>query len=125
MVVAAVLVIMAAVAVVVAPVFTMVIVVALVVSRAGNPFSFFGVGISVCCLYQFADGCGPLAVQLATELLVPEPLGESGDGLGIRDVGNRISCLREAPDEVTQGLSGGLMKLLQVILCAGCSNVAM
>ena len=29
-----------------------------------------------------------LAVQLATELLMPERLGESGDGLGVSDVGN-------------------------------------
>ena len=40
----------------------MVIVMMLVVSGAGNPFGFFSVGVSVCCLYQFADGCGPLAV---------------------------------------------------------------
>ena len=92
-VVAAVLVITAAVTIVVAPVFTTVIVAALVVSRAGNPFGFFSVGLPVCYLYQFADGCGPLAVQLAMELLVPEPLGESSDGLGVSDVGNGISCL--------------------------------
>ena len=88
-----VLVVTVAVVVVIAHVFTMVIVAVLVVSGAGSPFSFFGVGISVCCLYQFIDGYGPLVVQLATELLVPEPFGESGDGLGVSDVGNRVSCL--------------------------------
>ena len=50
---------------------------------------------------------------------MPKPFGESGDGLSVSDVGNEISCLREAPDEVTQGLPGGLMKLLQVILGIG------
>ena len=50
-VVAAVLVVTAAVVVIVAPVFTTVIVAALVVSRAGSPFGFFGVSISVCYLY--------------------------------------------------------------------------
>jgi hypothetical protein len=92
-VVTVVLIITAAVAVIVAPVFTTVIVVTLVVSGAGNQFGFFGVGVSVCCLYQFADGCGPLAVQLARELLMSEPFGESGDGFGFSDVGNKISCL--------------------------------
>ena len=98
--------------------FTTVIVAALVVSGTGSPFSFFGVGISVCYLYQFADGCGPLVVQLSMELLIPKPFGESDNGLGINNVGNRVSCLQEAPDEVTQGLLRGLMKLLQVILGA-------
>jgi hypothetical protein len=51
-------------------------------------------------------------VQLATELLMLEPFGESGDGLGASDVGNGISHLREAPNEVTQGLPKGFMKLL-------------
>ena len=45
-------------------------------------------------------------VQLSTELLMPEPFGESGDGLDVSDVGNEVSCLREEPDEVTQGLLG-------------------
>ena len=31
-------------------------------SRAGSPFGFFGVGISICCLYQLADGGGPITV---------------------------------------------------------------
>ena len=79
----------------------MVIVTVLVVSGVGNPFGFFGVGVFVCCLYQFTDGCGPLVVQLAPKLLVLEPFGESDDGLGVSDVGNEISCLREALDEVT------------------------
>ena len=48
-----------------------------------------------------------------------EPFGESGDGLGVSDVGNKFSCLQEAPDEVMQGLPSGLMKLLWVILGAG------
>ena len=47
-----------------------------------------------------------------------KPFGEGGDGLGISDVGNKVSCLREAPDKVVQGLLGELMKLLQVILGA-------
>ena len=86
-------VILVVVMVIVEPIFTMVIVAALVVSGAGSPFGFFGVGISVCYLYQFIDGCGPLVVHLAIELLMPEPFGESSDGLGVGDVGNRISCL--------------------------------
>ena len=61
-VVAVVLVITAVTAVVVAPIITTVIVAALMVSRAGSPFSFFGVGVPVSGLYQFADGCGPLAL---------------------------------------------------------------
>ena len=39
-----------------------VIITALVVSGAGSPFGFFGVDISVCYLYQFTNGCGPLVV---------------------------------------------------------------
>ena len=31
-------------------------------SRAGSPFGFFDVDVSVCCLYQLIDSCGPLAV---------------------------------------------------------------
>ena len=57
---------------------------------------------------------------------MPGPFGESSDGLGISDVGNRISCLREAPDEVTQRFPEGQMKLFKVILGAGlliCSHV--
>ena len=46
------------------------------------------------------------------ELLMLEPFGEGGDGLGVSDVGNRVSCLQEVSDEVMQGLLGGLMKLL-------------
>ena len=46
------------------------------------------------------------------KLLVLEPFGDSGNGLYVSDVGNTISYLREAPDEVTHGLLGGLMKLL-------------
>ena len=106
------LVVMVAVVVIVAPVFTTVIIMALVVSGAGSPFDFFGVTIPVCYLYQFTDGCEPLAVQLAMELLMLEPFGESSDGLGISDVGNEISCLQEAPNEVMHGLLRGLMKLL-------------
>ena len=61
-VVVAVVIVMTAVAVVIAPVFMSVIVAAMVVGRVGNPFSFFGVSVPVCYLYQFAYGCGPLAV---------------------------------------------------------------
>ena len=65
-------------------------------------------------------------VQLAAKLLVSKPFGEGGGGLGIDDVGDRVSCLREAPDEVTQRFPRGLMKLFQVILGArllACSHV--
>ena len=88
-VVAVVMILTTAVAVVVASV----IVAALVVGGASSPFRFFGVGVPVCYFYQFADGCVPLAVQLSTELLVPEPFGEGSDGLGVDDVGNGVSCL--------------------------------
>ena len=70
-----------------------VIVASLVMSRAGSPFGSFGIGISVCCLYQFTDGCGPLVAQLSTELLVLKPFGEGGDGLGVGDAGDGVSCL--------------------------------
>ena len=92
-VVATVLIITAVVMVIVASVFTSVIVAALVVGGAGSPFGFFGVCVSVCCLYQFIDGCRPLAVHLSIELLMLEAFGESSDGLGISDVGNGVSCL--------------------------------
>ena len=46
------------------------------------------------------------------KLLMPEPFGEGSDGLGVGDVWNGVSCLREVPDKVTQGLLGVLMKLL-------------
>ena len=85
--------VMTVVAVIVASVFTLVIIAALVVGGASNPFSFFGIGVPICCLYQFADGCGPLAVQLLTELLVLEPFGEGGDGHGVGDAGNGVACL--------------------------------
>ena len=61
-VIAPVLVVTAVVTVIVASVFMTVIVALLVVSGAGSPFGFFGVGISVCYLYQFANGCRPLAI---------------------------------------------------------------
>ena len=47
-----------------------------------------------------------------------EPFGEGGDGLGFGDVGNGVSCLQEVPNELMQGLLGGLMKLLHVVLGA-------
>ena len=47
-----------------------------------------------------------------------EPFGEGDNGLGVGDVGNTVSFLREMPDEVTQGLLEVLMKLLPVILGA-------
>ena len=47
-----------------------------------------------------------------------EPLGECSDGLTIIDVGDGALGLREVPDEATQGLPGGLMKLLQIVLGA-------
>ena len=99
-VVVAVVIIMAVVTVVVVNVFMLIIVAALVVGEAGSPFSFFSIGIPVCCLYQFTDGCGPLVAQLSMELLVLKPFGEGGDGFGVSDVGNEVSCLRETPDEV-------------------------
>ena len=70
-------------------------------SRAGSPFNFFDVSILVCHLYQFANGCRPLVVQLAMELLMPEPFGEGSDGLGISDVRNGVSYFRETPNKVT------------------------
>ena len=64
-----------------------------VMSGAGSPFGFFGIGVSVHHLYQLADGGGPLAVQLAAKLLMSKPFGEGSDGLSISDVRNRVSCL--------------------------------
>jgi hypothetical protein len=61
-IVVAFLIVTVTVMVVVAPIFTMVIIVTLVVGGAGSPFSFFDIGITVCCLYQFIDGCGPLVI---------------------------------------------------------------
>ena len=69
-------------------------------SGAGSLFGFFGASISIRCLYQLADGGGPLAIQLARKLLVSEPFGEGSDGLGISNVGDGVSYLQEAPDEV-------------------------
>ena len=62
-------------------------------SRAGSPFSFFGIDVSICYLYQLTDGGGPLAVQLAVKLLMSEPFGEGSDGLDIGHVGDGVSCL--------------------------------
>ena len=73
---------------------------AFVMSGACSPFDIFGIGVSVRCLYHLIDGGGPLAVQLVAKLLVSKPFGEGSDGLGIDHVGDRVSCLREAPDEV-------------------------
>ena len=61
-VIATVLIVTAMVVVIVAHVFMMVIVAALVVSRVSSLFGFFDVSVSICCLYQFTDGCGPLTV---------------------------------------------------------------
>ena len=92
-VIATVLIVTAVVVVIVAHVFTSVIIAVLVVGGAGSLFSFFGVGVPICYLYQFANGSGPLAVQLSMELLVLEPFGEGNDGFGIDDVGNGVSFL--------------------------------
>ena len=81
--------------------FVIVITFVFTMGGAGSPFGFFGIGISVRHLYQLAEGGGPLAVQLTAKLLVLEPFGEGDDGLGIGDVGDGVSCLREVPDEVT------------------------
>jgi hypothetical protein len=62
--------IMAVVAIIVAPIVTTVVVVAVVAIRTGNPFSFLSFGIAICYLYQFANGRGPLAIQLSAELFV-------------------------------------------------------
>ena len=51
-------------------------------------------------------------------LMIEEPFGERGDGLAVADVGDGVPRLREEPDEATQGLLRGLMKLFQVILGA-------
>ena len=75
----------AAIMIVVASVFAM--------SGVSSLFGFFGVGVSICHLYQLANGGGPLAVQLTVKLLVLEPFGEGSDGLGIGDVGDGVSCL--------------------------------
>jgi hypothetical protein len=50
-------------------------------------------------------------VELSTELLALEPLGECGNSHAIIDVGDGIPGLREAPNETVQGLPRGLMKL--------------
>jgi hypothetical protein len=38
-----------------------------------------------------------------------KPLGEGGDGLGVGDVGDGISCFREMSDEVPERISRSLM----------------
>ena len=63
------------------------------VTRAGSPFGFFGVGVSVRRLNQLANDGRPLAVQLPAKLLVSKPFGKGSDGLGIGDVGDGVSCL--------------------------------
>jgi len=62
LVMAVVMIIVAAVTIVVAPFFTTVVMTALGAIRAGGPFSFLGVGVTICYLYQLTDGHGPLAV---------------------------------------------------------------
>ena len=55
-----------------------------------------------------------------------KPFGEGGNGLDVGDVGDGVSCLREAPDEVTQRFPRGPMKLFHVIPGArllACSHV--
>ena len=87
--------------------------------KVGSPLSFLGVGIAICYLYQLADCWRPLVVQFSTELLVvEEPLGECVNGLAVANVGDGVPRFQEAPDEATQGLPEGLMKLFQVILGA-------
>ena len=61
-IVAAVTIIEPAVMIIVEPLLMVIVVVALVAIRIGNPFSFLGVDVLVCYMYQFADGRGPLAV---------------------------------------------------------------
>ena len=51
-------------------------------------------------------------------LMVEGTLGECSNGLATADVGDGVPRLREAPDETTQGLPEGLMKLLQIVLGA-------
>ena len=50
--------------------------------------------------------------------MVEEHFGEGSYGLAVADVGDGVPCLRDAPDEATQGLLEGLMKFFQVILDA-------
>jgi hypothetical protein len=43
---------------------------ALVAIRVGSPFSFLGIDVAICYLYQLTDGRGPLAIHLFAKLLM-------------------------------------------------------
>jgi hypothetical protein len=101
----------AVITIVVASVFTM--------GRVSGMFGFFGVGVAIRHLDQLTSGGGPLAMELAVELLVLEPLSESSDGFSIGNVWDGISCFRETPDKIAQRFPKGLVKFFQVILGAG------
>ena len=62
LIMAEVAVIMAMITIIIAPFFAMIVMTALGAIGMGGPFSFFGVSIAVCYLYQLTDGCRPLAV---------------------------------------------------------------
>ena len=110
--------VMAVVTIVIASFLVMVVLMVLGVIEASNSLNFLDVGVAICYQYQLIDGRRPLVVELSSELLVLEPLGECGDSIAITDVGDGVPGLREAPDETTQGLPEGLMKLLQIVLGA-------
>jgi hypothetical protein len=118
LVMAAVMISMAVVMIVIASFLAMVVMAALGVIGSSSSLGFLDVGVAVCHLYQLTDGRRPLMVELSTKLLVLEPLGECSDSLTITNVRDGIPSLREAPDEIVQGLPEGQMKLLQIILGA-------
>ena len=84
----AVVIVVVVVAIIIASFLTTVVMAALGVIGVSSPLGILSVGISVCYLYLLAHGRRPLAVELSTELLMLEPLGECGDSLTITDVGD-------------------------------------
>ena len=81
-------------------------------------FGLFSIGVLVGHLEHLADQCRWPPIELPSKLVVMiEPVDETGDYFGFKDVRNLVSYFREAPDVASKELSYPLVDPSQVMLC--------
>ena len=80
--------------------------------------SFLGVSVLVGSSDHLANACGWLVVELGAKLAMVESLGEGGDDLSFRDVGNRIPYLRKASNVAAEELGWLLVDAVEIMLGA-------